>query len=275
MATAPIEDKSMRRDVDPRLADNNSSSSELAPRHCSWHSRLERSPETETAPSSHRPPRCLLAPNLPRPRRHRQDLAWPRQAARAVLALPGLTTPSSRPSMTTPPSSPALESVPGELSLDAPIEMRAVPSPARPNTTIAPGRSPDRSSWNPHPATNLCRSTARPTGRIPLSSGRQHLGSIPSRCPAPPSVPDSSASGCPCPVSRTEFVGNANSVARSVLGRGHWRRFRSGIGPQAADRAAGPRGCGGASQIDRGPTRRQERNGPGPWGQVLPEAGRP
>jgi hypothetical protein len=62
---------------------------------------------------------------------------------RAVLALPGMIPPPARPSTPAPTlsSTPTMDPIPGELMLDAPIEMRAAPAPARPATSPAPGRS--------------------------------------------------------------------------------------------------------------------------------------
>ena len=67
--------------------------------------------------------------------------ARPARGGRAVLALPGITTPSNRPSAATEPDKPALESPSGGLSLDAPIEMRPLPDPTRSRPNNLAGRS--------------------------------------------------------------------------------------------------------------------------------------
>jgi hypothetical protein len=153
MATAPIEDKSMRRDDDQRPArrplDPGRGGTNPPRRFVKLATRVsatflmlaargiagdgpELTPPAEM-PLGSKPAATSTTPARP---------AAVAPGGRAVLALPGLTTPSARPPTTTLSSPPALESIPGELTLDAPIEMRPVPSSTRPNATLAPGRSP-------------------------------------------------------------------------------------------------------------------------------------
>ena len=59
----------------------------------------------------------------------------------AVLALPGLTTPSARPSPAPEPAGPVLDPGPGGPTLDAPIEMRRAPEATSSGLNDAPRRS--------------------------------------------------------------------------------------------------------------------------------------
>jgi hypothetical protein len=169
---------------------------------------------------------------------------------RAVLALPGLTTPSARTSTNAPPSSPTLEPIPGELSLDAPIEMRSVPAPATPMPSTVPGRSPrplvlestpggepmpiddppTRSNSAPKRATTS-RTDPQP---VPIPARRPRLfGFLPGPAPAPAVAPSSSATRTPLPGRSMAEDLREDAAGESALKRRIERQAREAVGDRA------------------------------------------
>ena len=135
---------------------------------------------------------------------------------------------------------------------------RPIASPDRPGIHARRRVSADRRPG--HPVESLLQAVNNVSDRSPTGSQSREASST-VRIPGGAS---------PCPVSRPELL-DPSPLDWSSVGRGLSGRVRPGVGAQAADRAAGPRGRRGSSPIDRGPAGRQERNGPGPRRQVLPE----
>ncbi len=112
---------------------------------------------------------------------------------RAVLALPGITTPGTRtpPVLTSTPSTsavdPGLTPSPRELMLDGPIEMPGAPSTARPAPGPVPGRANRPITLDPLPmdepiATAVPDARANPSNRrTPANATRRDPVSPPTR----------------------------------------------------------------------------------------------
>jgi hypothetical protein len=167
------------------------------------------------------------------------------QGSRAVLALPGITTPSS----TATPSTAPPESTPGGLSLDAPIEMRGVPSPARPVPSVVPDRSPrplvleSSPMGEPVPIDGVAPGSNLPNGSsttapridprpIPAPPRRgRFFGRFPT--PAPPPSPAPSATLRSSPGRSVAEVPREDPAAESALKRRIERQAREAVGDRA------------------------------------------
>ncbi len=110
----------------------------------------ELSPPNEmpiiSKPATPNPTPAPVPPPLPA----RPTASAPR--GRAMLALPGLTTPPSRLNVPVNGPKPALEPAPGEVSLDAPIEMRPLPEAIPIHPAASPGPPPRRPTTPAQPA---------------------------------------------------------------------------------------------------------------------------
>jgi hypothetical protein len=171
--------------------------------------------------------------------------ATPRPATppgdRAVLALPGITTPASpKPGAASPPivSSPSTDSSPGGLRLDAPLEMKGTPTPltplprVTPSPTPSPGRSPrplvlespdeepvpiDGAPSRTNPSTKRPSTTPRidPQPAPPAQKRGRLFGLLPGPAPSPAPAPtpaSSTSTGA-----GSSMAGRSNVPGRSVV----------------------------------------------------------
>lgn len=192
-------------------------------------------PPTEM-PIVSRPTTPSAKPTVPRP-----NVNAPGQ--RAVLAVPGILTPSARPPTPAETSTTPLEPLNGELSLEAPIEMRAVPSPApgRTPSSNPSGRSArplvlesspmgdERPLEDPRSSTNPSTkqpSTIRPQPQ-PLPGRRSRLFGL---LPAPPTSPAPSSSRTTAPARRGVEDLRDDPATESALKRRVERQAREAVG---------------------------------------------
>ena len=160
---------------------------------------------------------------------------------RAVLAVPGGMSTPSRPSAAPEPSTTPLEPISGELSLEAPIEMRPDPAPARARSSTVPGRSsrPLVLESSPmgdsipldEPSSPSNPSTKRPTTSrpqpTPAPARRSRLFGL---LPAQPIAPAPSASRALTPGRSSSEDLRDDPAAESALKRRVERQAREAVG---------------------------------------------